>query len=328
MDDWNEDILGEGYRQRTIPLGADPDGEGEVEAVLVQRTPRPGEQANAAVLYVHGFSDYFFQTDVADFFAARGLRFFALDLRKCGRARRPGQTAHYVSDLDLYDTDLDTAVATIVDEAAGVPVVVVAHSTGGLVTPLWLDRRRQRGQVAPVVALVLNSPWFDLQGPLWRRTLLPRVLPILARLKPFAVVPGPKEDLYTLSIHESGTGEWAFDPELKPIAGAAVTIGWIAAVLRAQHQLHRGLDVGVPTLVLRSDRSHFARVHSPEGDRADMVLDVQHMARWAGSLGDDVTLVTVHGARHDVFLSLEEPRRDAFAAVERWLAGRDLAPRS
>ena len=58
------------------------------------------------MLYVHGFTDYFFQTELADFLAARGLPFYALDLRKCGRARRPGQTAHYVSDLALYDAEL------------------------------------------------------------------------------------------------------------------------------------------------------------------------------------------------------------------------------
>src|SRR3712207_8345034 len=39
----------------------------------------------------------------------------------------------------------------------GRPVVLVAHSTGGLITPLWLDRRRRAGQVAPVAGLVLNS---------------------------------------------------------------------------------------------------------------------------------------------------------------------------
>jgi len=52
----------------------------------VRRSPRPGEVTRGAVLYVHGFTDYFFQTGLADFFAARGLRFYALDLRKCGRA--------------------------------------------------------------------------------------------------------------------------------------------------------------------------------------------------------------------------------------------------
>src|ERR1700756_2904834 len=105
--DWKPDILGAGYSQVILDLGTDPDGQGTVEAVLVRRDPRPGEtpleEERGAVLYVHGFTDYFFQTELADFFAARGLQFYALDLRKCGRARKPGHTAHYVSDLALYD---------------------------------------------------------------------------------------------------------------------------------------------------------------------------------------------------------------------------------
>src|ERR1700749_2774067 len=99
-------LLGEDYRQHVIALGADPDGEGSIAAVLVRREPRAEEVARGVVLYVHGFSDYFFQTALADFFAARGLAFYALDLRKSGRARRRGQTAHYVSDLALCDREL------------------------------------------------------------------------------------------------------------------------------------------------------------------------------------------------------------------------------
>ena len=92
------------------------------------------------------------------------MAFYALDLRKSGRARRPGQTAHYVSDLALYDDELERALAIVADAHPGLPVVLAAHSTGGLIVPLWLDRRRAAGRVAPVAGLVLNSPWFDLQG--------------------------------------------------------------------------------------------------------------------------------------------------------------------
>src|SRR5215475_4312011 len=162
--DWKPDILGTGYDQLVLDLGADPDGEGTVEAVLVRRQPRPGEETTGAVLYVHGFADYFFQTDLADFFAERGLQFYALDLRKCGRARRPGQTAHYVSDLKLYDAELDRALAVVTAAHPGQPVVSAAHSTGGLVVPLWLDRRRAAGTDTPVAGVALNSPWLDLQG--------------------------------------------------------------------------------------------------------------------------------------------------------------------
>src|ERR1700733_9292204 len=135
--DWKPDAL-EGYQQGGFELGRDPDGEGDIGAVLVRRQPGADEIAHGAVLYVHGFSDYFFQTELADFAAERGLAFYALDLRKSGRARRDGQTAHYVSDLDLYDAELDTTLDLLAAEHPGLPVVLVAHSTGGLIASLWL----------------------------------------------------------------------------------------------------------------------------------------------------------------------------------------------
>ena len=88
---WQPDILGEGYTQTVLELGTDPDGEGQIAAVLVRREPQDGEVTEGAVLYVHGFSDYFFQTALADFFASHGLAFYALDLViAAGRGVRPG----------------------------------------------------------------------------------------------------------------------------------------------------------------------------------------------------------------------------------------------
>jgi alpha-beta hydrolase superfamily lysophospholipase len=315
---WQPDPLGEGYRQHVIELGADPDGEGSIAAVLVRREPRAGEVAHGAVLYVHGFSDYFFQTALADFFAARGLAFYAVDLRKSGRARRGGQTAHYVSDLALCDRELDRALAIVTGEHPDVPVIVVAHSTGGLIAPLWLDRRRDAGRLAPVAGVVLNSPWFDLQGKPVYRGPLTQALRGLARAQPFRelkLAPG----VYGQTLHVSGTGDWDFDLDLKPLAGFPVTIGWLNAVRRGHARLHRGLDIGVPSLVLRSGRSHFSADYSPLSDRADTVLDVRQIARWAGCLGDETTVMPIKDARHDVFLSLPGPREQAYAVLAAWL---------
>jgi alpha-beta hydrolase superfamily lysophospholipase len=316
--DWQPDLLGDGYRQRVLDLGGDPDGEGPVRAVLVRREARPGESARGAVLYVHGFADYFFQVALADFLAARGLAFYALDLRKCGRARSAGQTAHYVSDLALYDRELDRAVAVIGGEQPGRPVIVVAHSTGGLIAALWLDRRRAAGQVAPVAGLVLNSPWLDLQGGAVQRGGVTQALRVAARVAPLRQVKLPP-GVYGQTLHVSGTGEWEFDLGLKPLAGFPVTIGWLNAIRRGQARLHRGLDTGVPSLVLRSDRSHFSGEYSPVSDRADTVLDVRQIARWAGSLGGETTVTPIQDARHDVFLSLPGPREQAYAVLAAWL---------
>ena len=315
---WQPDILGEGYRQHVIDLGADPDGEGSIAAVLVRREPRAEEVARGAVLYVHGFCDYFFQTALADFFAARGLAFYAVDLRKSGRARRAGQTAHYVSDLALCDRELDSALAIVTGEHPDVPVILVAHSTGGLIVPLWLDRRRDACRLAPVAGVVLNSPWFDLQGKPVYRGPLTQALRVLARAQPLRelkLTPG----VYGRTLHVSGTGDWDFDLDLKPLAGFPVTIGWLNAVRRGHAQLHRGLDIGVPSLVLRSSHSHFSADYSPLSDRADTVLDVRQIARWAWlpRRRDHRGADPGRTARH--LPVPRRPREQAYAVLAAWL---------
>jgi alpha-beta hydrolase superfamily lysophospholipase len=322
---WKPDILGDGYTHTVLELGTDPDGEGQVDAVLVRREPRDGEVAQGAVLYVHGFTDYFFQTALADFFAQRGLAFYALDLRKSGRARRPGHTAHYVSDLALYDDELERALAVIAGAHPGLPVVLAAHSTGGLIVPLWLDRRRAAGRIAPVAGLVLNSPWFDLQGKPVLRGPVTQLLRVLAKAQPFRLVKG-MPGVYGRTLHTSGTGEWDFDLALKPLDGFPVSMGWLNAVRRGHARLHRGLDVGVPSLVLRSDKSDFSGRYTDLSDNADTVLDVTQIARWAGCLGGETTVVPIEGARHDVFLSQAASRERAYEAVDAWLSKHRFAP--
>lgn len=318
---WDVDILGDGYEQQVFDLGDDPDGEGRVEAVLVRRTVREGEEVRGTVLYVHGFSDYFFQTELADFCAERGFAFYGLDLRKCGRGRREGHTPHYVSDLATYDEELESALAVMEQDHPGLPVVVVAHSTGGLITPLWLDRRRRQRGVAPVAGLVLNSPWFDMQGRAVLRGPVTWALRGLSRVRPLRAMDLPESTVYGDSLHTSRAGEWDFDLDLKPLGGFPVTVGWLNAVRRGHARLHRGLDVGVPSLVLRSDKTHFTRTPTPVSDIADTVLDVKQIARWSGCLGGETTMVPVEDARHDVFLSKEGPRRRAYDVLDRWLTG-------
>lgn len=322
MTRWQADILGEGYEQHTLDLGDDPDGEGEIVATLVRRTWTQDEPPARAVLYVHGFTDYFFQTDLADFFAERGFAFYALDLRKCGRSRRPGLTPHHVLNLQHYDDELSRALALVREETDDAPVLLSAHSTGGLILPLWLDRLNRRAggsRGAGISGLVLNSPWFDLQGAAWMRSIGTLLIRGVGAVRPFDVVKLPPGDAYGTSLHRSANGEWDYDLEHKPLAGFPVTYGWLSAVRAGHARLHRGLDVGVPSLVLRSDKTKFARSWSEAVDVADAVLDVRQIARWAGCLGDAVTSLSIPDARHDVFLSRAEPRAAAYRAVAGWL---------
>ena len=142
-----------GYWQQTFMLGPDPDGEGDLVATLVRRG-EPEPAATRAVLMVHGFTDYFFHTELADHFAARGFAVYALDLHKCGRSWREGQTPHFTTDLARYDTELERAVDLIRAECnvdgrraplSPANILLYGHSAGGLIVSLWLDRLRSRG---------------------------------------------------------------------------------------------------------------------------------------------------------------------------------------
>jgi alpha-beta hydrolase superfamily lysophospholipase len=328
--DWSEDVLA-GYRQTTLALGPDPDGEGDLFATLVTRAD-PGPCANAVVA-VHGFTDYFFNTELVDFFAARGYRVYGLDLHKCGRSWRAGHTPHFTTDLSRYDRDLEWALAVVAADSAvsgaagpatgGRKTVVYGHSTGGLVVSLWLDRIRRRGDTAAlgISGLVLNSPFLDLQGPAILRTRVTfGALGAVSRVGKTRVVRAAGNGGYGLTLHRDYHGEFDYNLKWKPVGGFPITAGWVHAVRRGQARLHRGLDVGVPNLVLRSDHSVGETVGTEEMQRGDAVLDVTHIARWAGCLGNRQTIVPVPDAKHDVFLSLPAPRARAYAELDRWLA--------
>ncbi|HEX6500090.1 MAG TPA: alpha/beta hydrolase [Micromonosporaceae bacterium] len=305
------DILGAPYQSRTIPLG--DDDEGDVVATLVSR--RSAEPTSRAVLYVHGFVDYFFQTHLADFFVTHGWDFYALDLRKYGRSLRPHQTPNFVRSLTEYFPELDEAARIIKNEDGHDTLLVNAHSTGGLIVPLWAH---SRGDASPVDAMFLNSPFFDLNAPwLTRAAVAPAVIR-LGGSRPYLKLPFNLGDVYGRSIHSEHYGEWTYDLQWKPLAGFPVLAGWLRAVRRGQLRLHAGLDLKVPVLVACSARSYKGTKWGEDALAADSVLDVEHITKWSTKLGRHLTLVRIDGGLHDVMLSAEPARGQIFAELERW----------
>ena len=312
------DILGEPFVAETIELP--DDAEGPVIATLVHH-PAPRTR-RGAVLYVHGFCDYFFQRGLAEFFGELGYDFYALDLRKYGRSLLPHQTANFCLDVAEYDSELDEAWQRITERDGHREVVVVAHSTGGLIVPLWLDGRRQAGR-SIANAVILNSPWLDMQGSLLLRTVGTQAIDQVGARRPYQVIPRTVSGVYAESLHRDHGGEWTFDTAWKPLESFPVRAGWMRAIRRAHRRLHRGIDIGAPTLVLASKRTAFTSVWTEDVAAADIVLDVEQIARWSHRLAAQVTIARVDGALHDVFLSAEIARTQAYGLTRRWLGWLD-----
>ncbi|WP_082587648.1 alpha/beta hydrolase [Nocardioides sp. Soil774] len=306
------DVLGPEYGVETFSLP--PDSEGPVVATLV--TLPPARPNGRAVLHVHGFADYFFHTEYARWWADRGYTFYALDLRKYGRSLREHQTPHYVSDLSEYFAEIDLAWWRITQRDGHREVVGSGHSTGGLTLPLWAHERRPD----ELTALVLNSPWFDMQGAAWLRSAAARVaIERIGTRRPMQAIPRRVDDVYGRSLHREHGGEWDYDLDWKPLHSRPIYVGWLRAVRRGHAQLHAGLDIACPTLVLSSARSHFGEQTEESAATHDIVLDVEQIRRWASSVGRHVTSVAVEGAIHDVVLSRPEVRAAAYDVIGTWL---------
>lgn len=305
-------LLGDGFTIRELTLASDE--EGPNVATLIRAEPVGDEET--AVLYVHGYVDYFFQRELAAFYRERGFAFYALDLRKSGRSLRPHQTPYFVRDLGEYYAELDQALA-LVRAAGHRRVIVNAHSTGGLTAVLWAH---DRGRDAGPDALVLNSPFFDLDLPTAVRPLADALLGALGPRRPYQVIPRGLSDLYAQSIHADHRGEWEFDLTLKPIAGVPIRAAWLHAVVRGQRRLHAGLSVDVPTLVMSSTASSTPKRWDDVLHRSDSVLDAHRIARWAPAVGPHVTVVRIADGMHDLVLSRPAVRATVYAEIERWIA--------
>lgn len=330
MTTWQEDVLRNGFDMRELHLGKD--SEGDVVATLV-RAPAPATRRaflpwlsarrvaeNTDVLYVHGWSDYFFQEHVAQFWRNEGAQFYALDLRKYGRSIRPGQTLGYVDKLEIYDADIEAAIEAM-GPRKGRRLVLMGHSTGGLTLSLWAARHPKKFDV-----LVLNSPWLEYQLSGAARAAIKPALGVSARFDPKAPMPSIDFGFYTRTVSKKFDGEWDVNLDWRPDRGFPVRPGWLNAILAGHAHVAAGLNIEAPVFVMLSTRSMLVPRWSPDMAKADVAIDVEIVARRAVNLGTNVTIRRLRDAMHDVFLSAKPVRTRAFDALRTWLRGNLDAP--
>jgi alpha-beta hydrolase superfamily lysophospholipase len=218
-----------------------------------------------------------------------------------------------VTDLTHHYAELDEAYRRVTERDGHNRVVVTAHSTGGLVAPLWAHDR-QLG----LAGMVLNAPWLDLHGNFLLRTAGTKAIDQIGARRPYLAIPRDVSGFYAMSLHSEHHGEWPFDLAWKPIESWPVYAGWLRAVRRGHSRAHRGLDLRFPVLVLTSGTSGHPKVWDETCSSTDIVLDVSQIRKWAHRLADHLTLVKIEGAVHDVTLSRPAVRQRAFDEITRW----------
>ena len=304
---WNTDTELPGFVQQTLTCA--PDYDGPVTATLV-RSAAPRRPEKVAILYLHGFIDYFFQRHVAEWFYSKDYNFYGLDLRKYGRSL----TKHPNMCLDVreYFEEITAAIKIILREDH-TSVTLMAHSTGAL--PAALYAKDGLMQTA-ITSLIFNSPFLALpykDAPEW-------LIWLLAELCPFGETDNRLNKWYARSLHRSQKGVWDFNLKLKPLDGFPAYFGWIRAVVRAQRRIGDGLGLTKPVLVMHSDKSLKGSRWVEEFHRADLVLDVADIKRIAPAIGTSVMLQEIPDGKHDLTLSEDTPRLRCLQLMLDWVS--------
>ncbi len=320
---WEPDILGEGFTRRALMMR---DG---FSAMLVRYQPKRSfrEQLQAplrsvSLLYVHGWSDYFFQRELAQVLAAAGVNFYALDLRHYGRnlpldaasGKGHATTPGFTTDLEDYSQEFDAAISIIARENRGTKLVLLGHSTGGLSAALYAAANPGK-----VHALALNSPWLEFQASELGRTALTRLMQAGSLINPHFFLPTVDQGFYTRTVSSQFEGEWDYNLDWRPVNGFKLSTGFISAVFAAQAKVAKGLGLQIPVMVMLSAKDYLLPRWDDSASRSDVALNVQAVAQRSLDLGDQLYLVRFKDALHDVFLSAPEVRSTAYWELASWL---------
>lgn len=379
---WTPDPLGAGFYQRFLPLHDDeygpnraalvtyrpawPEAGAPAQAVRVEENAtRPVERAaqprvqmakptaerrseyvgsfSFALLAIHGWNDYFYHYELAEQTAQIGGHFYAIDLRKYGRAHIDGQMWGYVEDLSTYDEEIGKALSVIYEEhGLDIPVFLYGHSTGGLTATLWADRHP-----GVLHGLILNSPWLEIQASTALRHVGQPILEALQKMSPTAELPLGDNGFYQRVLtgwvseeerehakerqREAGIadedvdpfireGGWNPNPDYRHYPSFPVRPGWLSAILAGHERVAEGLAIDCPILVLTSRSSYFSDTWSDEMRKADAVLDVEQIWKRVPMLGAVTTLVKIENAIHDVLLSRKSARDVGFWHIKEFIS--------
>jgi len=308
---WSPDLLGQGFEMRHVDQGEDYAG--KVISTIIRKMCPDSLRTGRGVLYVHGFNDYFFNAMMGNEFVDHGYDFYAVDLRRYGRSILPGQNLFQARDLHEYFPDIDSALVDM--RHAGInEIVLMGHSTGGLITALYMSCNPG----APVDALVLNSPFLD-----WNLGWKERLVPLISwwgMIAPDTRISQSKSTAYSDSLLKSKHGDWTYDTDWKRPQSPDVTAGWVRAITLAQKALRNGkAHIRVPILLMYSSESVSGDKWDPSHNRADGVLDVNDIKKYGCQLGPHVTCMKVVGGLHDLMLSNPALLKALYPALFNWL---------
>jgi alpha-beta hydrolase superfamily lysophospholipase len=263
---------------------------------LFVRSWRPTGQARGVVVIVPGFnshSGYYTWTGAG--LAARGFSAFSLDLR--GRGRSDGER-YFIRDIAEYTSDVDVVVRHARSSEPGLPVFLLGHSAGGVVSCTYTLQHQSELQ-----GLICESFAFEVYAPDFALA----VLKGLSHIAPHAhVLKLPNKDF---SRDASVVQAMDSDPHVMHEVQPTSTV---AAMVRADERLRVEFpQMTLPVLI----------VHGTS-DKATKPSGSQFFFDTAGSA--DKTLKLYEGHYHDLLNDVG--KEGVFQDMVDWIDARTEEP--
>lgn len=304
---WHADIL-PGYEARYVNQGEAFDG--PCRSTIIRKLSK--KPSHKAFLYIHGFNDYFFQSEMGERFVDSGFNFYAVDLRRYGRSREPWQYPFNIRNQEEYFADIDSAILQIKNDG-NTDITLGGHSTGGLTVALF---GAVRGPEAGVDRIVTDSPFLEWNYSSFMRNIAIPTVGFFGRLFKNAKIPQSHCDGYAYSLLKEYYGEWTYNTEWKMVYSPPVTASWVNAINSAQSKLMKKREnIAVPILVMHSSRKIEGCNYTPEFQTGDAVLDPSMIQKRGEHLGHARQVCAIDSGLHDLILSSRKAREAAYDTI-------------
>ena len=255
---------------------------------------RPTITPRAETLIIHGFGEHSRRYEaLTDHLAANHCSVTGYDQR--GHGKSEGGRGH-VERFSDYEDDLAVIISRVASQSGGLPLFLIGHSMGGLITLRYLARNDPalRGAVvsAPLIGVAARVPPHKLMIGKLSAALMPRL------------TLNNEIDPSVLSRDENVGLAYAADPLVHRVVSAK----WFAEATRAMEDVvRRAPEMTLPVLIM----------HGTE----DKLASYEATARLYPSIGSkDKEFVTYTGYYHELFN--EPEKQEVFTKVTDWISSR------